>query len=285
MPNSNIQRRNRVVERHLELAQRLARNFSQRTGLDQDDLFQVAVLGLIKATKAYRSETNVPFEAFARPHVRGAILHYLRDSVAMVRLPRRLEEEAQRLSHTNRPRSSHEQWIQATYRSKTRWQPLPLDLQAGANTGMSMMLNAERRTIVQQALAELQPTERQAVQSAPRRSQSAQRRIQSWSFRHDHPEKGQEWSQATGVEAELAVQRRLGIALHLVLECGNSGVETCQLSLQTIAQEDEHRHFSLLMLSSPRVVIGASVAAERRKHGSCRSVDEFWRIHHGPVRR
>ena len=165
MPNSNIQRRNRVVERHLELAQRLARNFSQRTGLDQDDLFQVAVLGLIKATKAYRSETNVPFEAFARPHVRGAILHYLRDSVAMVRLPRRLEEEAQRLSHTNRPRSSHEQWIQATYRSKTRWQPLPLDLQAGANTGMSMMLNAERRTIVQQALAELQPKERQAVQS------------------------------------------------------------------------------------------------------------------------
>ena len=165
MPNSNIQRRNRVVERHLELAQRLARNFSQRTGLDQDDLFQVAVLGLIKATKAYRSETNVPFEAFARPHVRGAILHYLRDSVAMVRLPRRLEEEAQRLSHTNRPRSSHEQWIQATYRSKTRWQPFPLDLQAGANTGISMMLNAERRTIVQQALAELQLTERQAEQS------------------------------------------------------------------------------------------------------------------------
>ena len=165
MPNSNIQRRNRVVERHLELGQRLARNFSQRTGLEQDDLFQVAVLGLIKATKAYRSETNVPFEAFARPHVRGAILHYLRDSVAMVRLPRRLEEEAQRLSHTNRPRSSHEQWIQATYRSKTHWQPLRLDLHAGANTGMSMMLNAERRTIVQQALAELQPTERQAVQS------------------------------------------------------------------------------------------------------------------------
>ena len=30
---------------------------------------------------------------------------------------------------------------------------------------MSMMLNAERRTIVQQALAELQPKERQAVQS------------------------------------------------------------------------------------------------------------------------
>ena len=165
MPNNfNIQRRNRLVERHLDLAQRLARSFSQQTGLDHDDLFQVAVLGLLKATKAYRSEMNVPFEAFARPHARGAILLYLRDSVAMVRLPRRLEEEAQRLRHSNRPRNSHEQWMEATYRSKTRWQPLPLDLQAGADTGISMMLNAERRTIVRRALDELQPSERQAVQ-------------------------------------------------------------------------------------------------------------------------
>ena len=165
MPNNfNIQRRNRLVERHLDLAQRLARSFSQQTGLDHDDLFQVAVLGLLKATKAYRSEMNVPFEAFARPHARGAILHYLRDSVAMVRLPRRLEEEAQRLRHSNRPRNSHEQWMEATYRSKTRWQPLRLDLQAGADTGISMMLNAERRTIVRRTLDELQPSERQAVQ-------------------------------------------------------------------------------------------------------------------------
>ena len=165
MPNNfNIQRRNRLVERHLDYAQRLARSFSQQTGLDHDDLFQVAVLGLLKATKAYRSEMNVPFEAFARPHARGAILHYMRDSVAMVRLPRRLEEEAQRLRHSNRPRNSHEQWMEATHRSKTRWQPLPLDVQAGADTGISMMLNAERRTIVRRALDELQPSERQAVQ-------------------------------------------------------------------------------------------------------------------------
>ena len=54
--------------------------------------------------------------------------------------------------------------MEAIYRSKTRWQPLPLDLQAGADTGISMMLNAERRTIVRRALDELQPSERQAVQ-------------------------------------------------------------------------------------------------------------------------
>ena len=54
--------------------------------------------------------------------------------------------------------------MEATYRSKTRWQPLPLDLQAAEDTGISMILNAERRTIVRRALDELQPSERQAVQ-------------------------------------------------------------------------------------------------------------------------
>lgn len=163
MPNSKVHRRNQLVERHLDLALRLARSFSQRTGLDQDDLFQVAVFGLIKATKTYRSATNVPFEAFARTHARGAILHYLRDSVALVRLPRRLEEEAQRLCQTSAPQNSHEQWVQATYRAKNRWQPLPMNLQAPAKTGLSMMLNAERRETVQRAFAGLAAKDRQAV--------------------------------------------------------------------------------------------------------------------------
>ena len=163
MPNSQVQRRNQLVERHLDLALRLARSFSQRTGLDQDDLFQVAVLGLIKATKTYRSATNVPFEVFARTHARGAILHYLRDSVALVRLPRRLEEEAQRLRQTNAPQTSREQWVQAIYRAKNRWQPLPMNLQASAKTGLSMMLNTERRDTVQRAFAALDDNERQAV--------------------------------------------------------------------------------------------------------------------------
>ena len=163
MPNSKVHRRNQLVERHLDLALRLARSFSQRTGLDQDDLFQVAVFGLIKATKTYRSATNVPFEAFARTHARGAILHYLRDSVALVRLPRRLEEEAQRLCQTSAPQNSHEQWVQATYLAKNRWQPVPMNLQAPAKTGLSMMLNAERRETVQQAFAGLAAKDRQAV--------------------------------------------------------------------------------------------------------------------------
>ena len=165
MSNTKIHRRNQQVERHLDLAERLARSFSQRTGLDRDDLYQVAVLGLIKATKAYRSETNVPFEAFARVHARGAILHYLRDSVAMVRLPRRIEEEAQRLSQIHQPKNSREEWVQALYRSKNRWLPCPEDLQAQSNSGLTMMVNDERRNAVQLAFAQLGDDEKHAIKA------------------------------------------------------------------------------------------------------------------------
>ena len=165
MSNTTIHRRNQQVERHLDLAERLARSFSQRTGLDRDDFYQVAVLGLIKATNAYRSETNVPFEAFARVHARGAILHYLRDSVAMVRLPRRIEEEAQRLSQIHQPKTSHEEWVQALYRSKNRWLPFPEDLQAQSNSGITMMVNAERRDAVQKAFAQLGEDEKHAIKA------------------------------------------------------------------------------------------------------------------------
>jgi RNA polymerase sigma-B factor len=50
------------------------------------------MLGLIRAAELYSKERQTPFEAFARPHIRGAILHYLRDVSPLVRLPRRQAE-------------------------------------------------------------------------------------------------------------------------------------------------------------------------------------------------
>ncbi len=52
------------------------------------------------------------------------------------------------------------------------------------------------------------------------------------------------------------------------MKCADGRVKCRKLTLQTIAPEHEHRHFSLLMLTSPLVMISVSVAAERRKHGN-----------------
>ena len=87
--------RNARIKHHLNLVDPIAGHYARRSGLDRDDLKQVGRLGLLRAAEGYEQGQDKPFEVYARPHIRGAILHYLRDSVGLVRLPRRLQEQAQ----------------------------------------------------------------------------------------------------------------------------------------------------------------------------------------------
>jgi len=95
-----LHRRNRRVETYRDLVRPLAVHYARRCQESWEDLLQVGLLGLIRAAELYRPEQGTPFPAFARPHIRGAILHYLRDEAPSVRLPRRqaeLQERLQRL--------------------------------------------------------------------------------------------------------------------------------------------------------------------------------------------
>lgn len=80
----------------------LAIHYARCSGEPSEDLLQVGLLGLIRAAELYRAATTTPFEAFARPHVRGAILHYLRDLAPRVRLPRRQAERLELLQRLER---------------------------------------------------------------------------------------------------------------------------------------------------------------------------------------
>ncbi|MEB3244167.1 MAG: sigma-70 family RNA polymerase sigma factor [Cyanobacteriota bacterium] len=96
-----LQRRNALVESHRHLVPPVALHYWQRCPEPQDDLIQVGLLGLIRAAELFQPTRQTPFAAFARPHIRGAILHYLRDAALPVRLPRRqaeLQSRARRLS-------------------------------------------------------------------------------------------------------------------------------------------------------------------------------------------
>ena len=84
--------RNKRVRENMQLVNPIAKHYAKRCGLDPDDLRQVGVMGLLKAADTFRSERCTPFKAFARPHIRGAILHYLRDKATVVRYPRQLQE-------------------------------------------------------------------------------------------------------------------------------------------------------------------------------------------------
>lgn len=92
-----LRQRNRLVEQHRDLVPPLAQHYARRCPEPAEDLNQVGLLGLIRAAELYRPEQGTPFAAFARPHIRGAILHHLRDVAPAVRLPRRQAERLDKL--------------------------------------------------------------------------------------------------------------------------------------------------------------------------------------------
>jgi RNA polymerase sigma-B factor len=97
-----LRRRNRLVEQHGDLVPPIAHHYARCCGEPYEDLRQVGLLGLIRAAERYSPEQGTPFPAFARPHIRGAILHHLRDVAPSVRLPRRQAERLQQLRRQER---------------------------------------------------------------------------------------------------------------------------------------------------------------------------------------
>ena len=106
--------RNRLIERHLGIAHHLARRYRHR-GVADDDLVQVATIGLLKAVERFDPDRGVSFASFATPTVLGELRRYFRDSTWAVRVPRQLQERvlaisgavgqlAQRLARSPSPR-------------------------------------------------------------------------------------------------------------------------------------------------------------------------------------
>lgn len=98
--------RNRRVAAYQQLVRPVATHYAACSGQNSEDLIQVGLLGLIRAAELFSNGNDTPFERFARPHIRGAILHYLRDAAHPVRLPRRQEEQRLRLRRISRQMAS-----------------------------------------------------------------------------------------------------------------------------------------------------------------------------------
>jgi RNA polymerase sigma-B factor len=100
-----LQQRNARVDRHRALVRPIALHYGALCRESVEDLTQVGLLGLLRAAELFRPADQTPFPAFARHHVRGAILHYLRDQAPAIRLPRRqqeLEDRVRRLERIER---------------------------------------------------------------------------------------------------------------------------------------------------------------------------------------
>lgn len=117
-----------LIEQHRPLVSAIARRYASSSPEPLEDLIQEGLIGLLQAAQRYDSEQQVPFSAFARLHIRGAILHHMRDRLWCVRLPRRQAEQL--WSPHQGPVERRQSGTQATALLQ-RWQRLvrPLSLE------------------------------------------------------------------------------------------------------------------------------------------------------------
>lgn len=83
--------RDRVVAAGTPLATSLARRFSHR-GEPFDDLYQVAMVGLLKAVDGYDPGRGREFVAYAKPTILGELRRHFRDRTWSMSVPRRHKE-------------------------------------------------------------------------------------------------------------------------------------------------------------------------------------------------
>ncbi len=114
--------RNERIRDYLSLVRPIAKQFSDKSGCDCDDLIQVGCLGLIQASHRFNQAQAGSFNVFAKLHIRGAILHYLRDISGLIRLPRKVEECALKLrDKSEQSLGPDDQMIKQQYKYKTKW--------------------------------------------------------------------------------------------------------------------------------------------------------------------
>ena len=83
--------RDELLLHYLYIPEILSRKFINR-GIDYDDIYQVAVLGVLYAIERFDPKRGVQFATYATPTVLGEIRRYFRDMGNFIRVPRKLHE-------------------------------------------------------------------------------------------------------------------------------------------------------------------------------------------------
>ena len=91
------QTREEIIHRHIYIAEILSKKYSNR-GIDFDDIYQVACLGLVYAVDRFDVSKGFEFSSFATPTIIGEIKKHFRDKGWTIRVPRRIQELSQKIN-------------------------------------------------------------------------------------------------------------------------------------------------------------------------------------------
>lgn len=89
--------REKLITDNLYIAEILAKKYVNR-GIEYDDLFQVASIGLIYAIDRYDVTKGFEFSSFATPTIVGELKRHFRDKGWVIRVPRRIQELSKKVN-------------------------------------------------------------------------------------------------------------------------------------------------------------------------------------------
>lgn len=90
--------REKLIEEHLYIAEILSKKYANR-GIEYDDIYQVASIGLIYAVDRFDIDKGFEFSSFATPTIIGEIKKHFRDKGWTIRVPRRIQELSKRINN------------------------------------------------------------------------------------------------------------------------------------------------------------------------------------------
>lgn len=93
----NIDVREELISRYMYIAEILSKKYANK-GIDYDDIYQVACIGLIYAVDRFDIDKGYEFSSFATPTIIGEIKKYFRDKGWAIRVPRRIQELSQKVN-------------------------------------------------------------------------------------------------------------------------------------------------------------------------------------------
>ena len=99
---------NLIVVAMMPIIKKIARSIARRAEDPVEDLVQAGAIGLVKAIEKYTPEKNPKFRIYAGYLIVGEMQHYMRDKVAMIKVPREVLELALSIKNFSKTLSEKE---------------------------------------------------------------------------------------------------------------------------------------------------------------------------------
>ncbi len=105
-----ISLRNEIVKENLNLCALISKKYSGK-GIDYEDIYQVACIGLINAIERFDPDKGYKFVTFATPTIMGEIKKYFRDKGFLIKIPRRIYEVFQMANRIRLSRMEYDGYV------------------------------------------------------------------------------------------------------------------------------------------------------------------------------